>query len=289
MKLKELLDSRRFVVSCELHVPSGKDPEDISRDNSRLWDWVDVLRLKVESQDQPGNLLRKTCRALRERGFGLELEVRTRNPSRPEIGRTLINACKAGIENFLIFTQDYWIAGDSVQEMMHFHVDMGKFFSAADSLRQGCDVEGQPVDGEKDFLVGAGIAPRVDGHSASAQLREMEQLAERGIGYFVTNPVFDTDRFEKFMNKAGTLHVPVIAEVVMLGSASEASLLNSMSWITVPQRLIERLEKTRFHREESLAIAFETVGRLRELCAGIHMLSYGDVADIEPVVRSVAR
>jgi methylenetetrahydrofolate reductase (NADPH) len=289
MKLKELLDSGTFVFTGDLHIPAGQDPQACTEKAARFWQWADVLRLKMDSLDETEAILRAVCNTLKATGFGLEIEVQTRNFSRPEIARTVVGGCDAGIENFLIFTQDYWVTGDSVQEMMFFHVDTGKFFSAADSLRQGQAVDGQPLDGKKDFCVGAGIEPQPSGRALEAQLDQMKQLAERGIGYFVTNPVFDVDRFERFMNRAQALRVPVIAEVVLLGSAEEARLLNSMSWISVPQRIIERLEKTQFHREESLAIAFEIVGRLRDVSAGIHVLPSGDVADIEPVVRSVAK
>jgi methylenetetrahydrofolate reductase (NADPH) len=287
MKLKSLLDSGKFVVSSEVHSSSEKDPETISEDDFHLWEWADMLRLKISPQDRPEGHLTALCRTLIEKNFALELEVRTRNVNRLGIAKVVTRACNAGVENLVIFTQDYWISGDSIQEIMYFHVDMGKFFSVTDALGRGYDVDGQTLDRENKPFIGAGVDPQFGEHAPDMQLREMERLAEHGVGYFVTKPVFDPDVFAGFMKRVSKLNVPVIAEVVMLQSASEAFFLNSLSWINIPPRLIERIEKAELKPDATAAITIEIIERLRDLCAGVHLVHYGDIARIAPVMKSL--
>jgi hypothetical protein len=51
----------------------------------------------------------------------------------------------AGIDNLLVFTEDYRITGDSLQEMMFFHVDAGKLQSVLEHMREGQTVEGDSL------------------------------------------------------------------------------------------------------------------------------------------------
>ncbi len=289
MKFEELLAASKFVVTSEIHLPSLKAPESVSLDSFDAWAWVDLLRVKVSPHDRPGSQMAAPCRALTQKDFALEFEVKTHNINRLEIARNVIDACNAGVDNFLIFTQDYWISGDSIQEMMYFHVDMGKFFSVTDALSRGFDVEGLGLHEKKTVCVGAGVDPRFGENAPDLQLREMEKLAEHGVRYFVTKPVFDLDKLSGFMEKISRLNVPVIAEVIMLRSAAEALLLNSMPWLHVPPRLIEELEKAEPNPEAALKITIEIIERLKGLCAGVHLLPYGDVSQIAPLREALRK
>ncbi|MEJ2067542.1 MAG: methylenetetrahydrofolate reductase, partial [Deltaproteobacteria bacterium] len=61
----------------------------------------------------------------------------------------------AGVENLLVFTEDYRITGDSLQEMMFFHVDAGKLASVLEHMRQGSTVDGKELPSKADFVLGS--------------------------------------------------------------------------------------------------------------------------------------
>src|SRR4030065_753691 len=78
----------------------------------------------------------------------------------PPIGtgvQDLIRASESGVENILAFTEDYRITGDSLQEIMFFHVDSGKLFSVIENLRGGHDILGKEISVKPNFCVGSGF------------------------------------------------------------------------------------------------------------------------------------
>lgn len=161
-------------------------------------DALAVSELKIEgvAVDTAG-----ACRALKEQQFEPILETTCREKSRIDIQEHLIKASEAGIENILTFTDDYRISGDSLQEMMFFHVDSAKLFSVVDNLREGHDITGRELQVRPTFCIGTGIDSSWGKEVPDLELEEMEELARRGIHYFLSTPVFDLDSFDQFMNR----------------------------------------------------------------------------------------
>jgi 5,10-methylenetetrahydrofolate reductase len=285
MTFQELLEKRTFVVTTEIILPTAKNSPAIAENFCDSLDWADLIRVKGGPQDRSGNHVIAACRAVAEKHARPELEVRTHTVNRLEIGKTMMAACDAGVENFLIFAQDYRISGDSMREMMYFHADMGKFFSVADTLARGIDMDGQKLDTPKNVLVGAGIDTQFGKDAPDLQMRELEKLAEHGVRYFVTNPIFDPDKLAGFIEKTSRLNVPVIAEVLMLQSAAEALQWHSLSWINVPAVMMEKLEKVGNSADGAMSVTIDIVSRLKGFCAGVHLLPYGDVGRIAREIK----
>src|SRR4030043_2315091 len=145
MKLEESLKSKKFVVTSEIQPPIGTGIQDLLRNVERIRGRVDALtvpELKIEGlvTDTMG-----TCRALREQKFEPILQTTCREKSRVDIQEHLLQASESGIENIFLFTEDYRITGDSLQEIMFFHVDSGKLFSVVESLREGHNISGKEI------------------------------------------------------------------------------------------------------------------------------------------------
>ena len=137
MSLKEALEKRKFIVTSEVHLPHGKTAEEYLNEIYSLWGRVDGVRFEPFAADAAISDSLGLCRLLREKKFDPVFQVGTRDRNRLEIQEALVQASSAGVENLLIFSEDYRITGDSFQEMMFFHVDMGKFFSVIDALKKG--------------------------------------------------------------------------------------------------------------------------------------------------------
>src|SRR4030042_1129027 len=113
-------------------------------------------------------------------------------------------------ENILTFTEDYRITGDSLQEIMFFHVDSGKLFSVIEGLREGQDISGKEIRIKPKFFVGSGIDSSWGQKVLDLELKEMETLAGLGTQYFLTTPVFDLDTFHEFLKRVGPIGFPVV-------------------------------------------------------------------------------
>src|SRR5512136_1623411 len=184
MNLEESLRKKKFVVTSEIQPPIGTGVQELIRNVERIRGRVDALtvpELKIEGlvTDTMG-----TWRALRDQKFEPILQTTTREKSRIDLQEHLIRASESGIENILAFTEDYRITGDSLQEIMFFHVDSGKLFSVVENIREGQDITGKELPGKRRFCIGSGIDSRWGGKVPDMQLKEMEALAGLGADYF---------------------------------------------------------------------------------------------------------
>ena len=287
MSLKESLENKRFLVSCEIHLTEEKNPEDYLEGIYNVLEPVDAVCLQPLSTETETEVSIALCRLLRQKGFDPVFQVDTRNRNRLEIQDTLMNASSAGVSNLLVFSDDHRITGDSLDEMMFFHVDMGKFFSVIDSLRQGFNVRGKELEGPKEFLIGSGVEAGFGGNVPDMELREMEEMVERGTRYFLTTPVFDVDQFSRFVKRVAPLGIPFIAELVLLRSGMTGRMLRRLARLDIPDHIIRRLEKAPVKFDESAKILLETVDRLEGICAGVHILPFGWEDKIGKIIQHI--
>ncbi|MDZ4165427.1 MAG: methylenetetrahydrofolate reductase [Smithellaceae bacterium] len=290
MKLEESLRKKAFVITSEIQPPVGGVAEELSHTIDLLRGRVDALtvpELKIEGlvTDTMG-----TCRLLKTRKFDPILQTTCREKSRIELQDHLLKAAEAGIENILTFTEDYRISGDSLQEIMFFHVDTGKLFSVIDSLRQGVDVAGREVNVKANFCIGSGIDSSWGNKVPDLELKEMESLAVQGAGYFLTTPIFDLDSFHQFMKRVGPLQVPVIAEVMLVRSAEMALFLNKhLKMGLVPNHVIEKLARAVDKERASLEIVSDLVRGLKDLCQGVHLIPIGVEENLPKYLEAVKK
>jgi 5,10-methylenetetrahydrofolate reductase len=276
MKLKQALSDGRFVVTSEVQAPMDEEPAALVKRLESVRGRVDGVTVpELELEGVVGDSI-KTCRLLRENRFESIYQTTTRDKSRPRLQKDLLTAHEAGVENLLVFTEDYRITGDSLQEMMFFHVDSGKLASVLEHLREGVSVDGSDLGGKADFTMGAGVESGWGRNVPDLEKREMEEMVRVGSGYFLTTPVFDLDRFEKFMKEVGPFGVPVIAEVMILRTAGMARFLNRhLKSGLVPDPIIRKLAASVDRQKASIELFAEIVSGLKDLCQGIHIITVG--------------
>lgn len=287
MSIREGLERGRFVVTTEVQVPSDTTPADLVEGLNRIQGRVDGISVAaVEGAEQPVEAVvadtLKTCHVLRGHHLDPVFRVATRRADRPRIQQHLIGAGESGVQELLVFTVDYRLTGDSLQEMMFFHVDVEKLFSVVGSLADGRDISGAELASPVEFSIGSGIDATFSEHLPPLQQQELEHMAASGINYFLTTPVFDIESFAQFMKQVAPMGVPVIAEVMVLRSAGMAHHLNRyLRPGLVPPALIERMAESKDRDRTSVEVFSELVGGLRELCQGIHIVPVGT----EPILH----
>ena len=276
MKLKEALKRKEFVVTSEVQAPMGQEPEELVENLKMVRGRVDGVSLSEnEFEGVVGDTI-KTCEVLKENRFESIYQTTTRDKNRLQLQKDLIDAHDAGIDNLLVFTEDYRITGDSLQEMMFFHVDAGKLNSVLAHIREGRTVEGQELAAKADFLLGSGVESSWGKNVPDLEMKEMEEMTKMGTGYFLTTPIFDLDRFEKFLSRSNTFGVPVIAEVMILRTAGMARFLNRhLKSGLVPEWMIQKLAKAVDKEKASMELFADTVKGLKDLCQGVHIITIG--------------
>ncbi|MCF8111423.1 MAG: methylenetetrahydrofolate reductase [Desulfobacteraceae bacterium] len=276
MKLKQALEKKQFVVTTEVQAPVEQEPEDLVKSLNLIRGRVDGVSLsEVEFQGIVGDTI-KTCQTLKENRFESIYQTTTRDKNRIQLQKDLVSAHYAGIENLLVFTEDYRITGDSLQEMMFFHVDAGKLQSVLEHFRDGRSIEGQEIEVKPNFFLGSGVDSAWGKNVPDLELKEMEEMTKLGAGYFLTTPVFDLDKFDKFLSRTNTFGVPVIAEVLILRTAGMARFLNRhLKPGLVPDWVIQKLAKAPDKDKASIELFADIVKGLKDLCDGIHIITIG--------------
>lgn len=284
MKLNEALNAKKFIVTSEIQAPIFEaQPEDLVECLKRVRGRVDGVSVTdVELQGVVGDTIR-TCELLQLNRFNSIYQTTTRDKNRIQLQKDLTSAHQAGVENLLVFTEDYRISGDSLQETMFFHVDSGKLGSVLDHIREGRSVDGEELDQPVDFTLGSGVESLWGQNIPKAGMQEMETMREMGAGYFLTTPIFDIDQFEKFSRQVGTFQVPVIAEVLLLRNPAMARFINRhFKSGLVPDWVVEKLDKATDKKRASIELFADLVKGLKQLCQGVHIITMGGEDKLQP-------
>jgi 5,10-methylenetetrahydrofolate reductase len=276
MKLKEALEKSRFIVTSEVQTPIDEDPQDLIRRLELVRGRVDSVSVpELDIEGVVGDSI-QTCELLKQNRFESIYQTTTRDKNRPQLQNDLLRAHETGVENVLVFTEDYRITGDSLQEMMFFHVDSGKLASVLEHMREGQTVDGKELSSKVDFVLGSGVESGWGKNVPEMEMKEMEEMTKMGTGYFLTTPIFDLERFEKFIKQVNTFGVPVIAEVMILRTAGMAQFLNRhFKSGLIPEWIIKKLATSPDKEKASVEVFAEIVKGLKDLCQGVHIITMG--------------
>ncbi len=284
MKLKEALGAKKFIVTSEVQAPLfDAQPEDLVESLKRVRGRVDGVSVTdVELEGVVGDTIR-TCELLTMNRFNPIYQTTTRDKNRIQLQKDLTKAHQAGVENLLVFTEDYRISGDSLQESMFFHVDSGKLASVLQHIRDGRSVDGEHLPSPVDFTLGSGIESLWGKNVPKKGMEEMETLRDMGAGYFLTTPIFDLDQFEKFARQVNTFNVPIIAEVLLLRNPAMARFINRhFKSGLVPEWVVEKLDKATDKKRASIELFADLVKGLKQVCQGVHIITMGGEDKLQP-------
>ncbi len=290
MSFSDKLDQNKFIITSEVQVSVETDTESILGGLNRIKGRIDGLIVTDAEIEGVACDSVTVCSALKESGYNPLFETTTREKNRIELQTQLVKAADAGINSLLAFTRDYRITGDSLNEMMFFHVDSGKLFSVLQSLKEGVDVKGKDLQGPYAFDLGAGIEAGWGKKVPDLELREIEHMVEMGTRFFITTPVFDLGEFSQFYERVKQFGVPIIAEVILIRSAGMGLLMNKyMRPNLVPGRIIEQLTRAPNKEKASIEIFAELVTGLRGICNGIHIVPFGAEDKVGSYLNAIRR
>jgi len=284
MKLKAALEQEKFVVTSEVQAPlSEEDTSGHARSSSP--DQKSTPGFSAAALELEGVVCDAihTCGALRKNNVNVIYQTTTRDKNRYQLQKDLILAHEAGVENLLVFTEDYRISGDTLQESMFFHVDSGKLASVMDHLKAGITIEKNELDDPINFLMGCGIETPWGKNMSRRGMEEMEDMMNVGAGFFLTAPIFDIEQFARFMKQVEPFKVPVIAEVMILRTAGMGKFLNRhFKSGLVPEWVIQKMMSAPNKKQASMELFADTVNSLKDICQGVHIITIGGVDNLVP-------
>ncbi|RLE15517.1 5,10-methylenetetrahydrofolate reductase [Candidatus Aerophobetes bacterium] len=276
MKLTELFNKGKFVVTSEIGPPKGTNIEPVLKEAEELKGKVDAINVTdlQSSVMRLGSLA--VCKLLKERGLEPVFQLTCRDRNRLALQSDLLSAYVLGVENVLCLTGDHNVLGDDPESKPVFDLDSVNLIRAAKTLMEGKDLVGNKLDGSPDFCLGAVANPGAD--PLEPQIIKMELKAEAGAQFFQTQAVYDVKKFEEFIRKVEHIKVPVMVGIVLLKSAGMAKFMNAnVSGVFVPDNLIKIMAAAPKEErpKKSIQIAASLIKELKGMCQGVHLMPLG--------------
>ncbi len=189
----------------------------------------------------------------------------------------LLGAYALGIRNLIIITGDPPKLGDYPDATAVFDVDSIGLTGVVHRLNHGRDLGNNTLGQPTGFVIGVGANPgAID---LETEHRRYAWKVEAGAEYAVTQPVFDVEALERFLDRVGGqgLEVPVVAGIWPLVSLRNAEFMkHEVPGVVVPDEVVARMARAQekgkdFALAEGVAIAREIVERIAPRVAGLQV------------------
>lgn len=285
-RFRTLLNSKRFVVTAEFWPPRGTDVGAIRRGARIYRGLVDALNVV----DNPGSNIRMSslvgCYLLRQEGVETILQVACRDRNRLAIESDLLSAAALGLESVLVLTGDYTTLGDYPQAKPVFDLDSVQALELIRTLNRGRDSIGRPLEGTPSFCPGSVINPFLD--PLELQVIKMRKKIAAGAVFFQTQPVWEVQKLETFLKLTKGLKSKILAGVIPLKSGKMARYMNEhIPGVSVPEGLIEEMERASEPRRRGIEIAANLVRDLKSICDGVHIMPIGADESVPRILEMV--
>ena len=186
----------------------------------------------------------------------------------------LLGAHALGLRNLLIVTGDPPKLGDYPTATAVFNVDSIGLLRIANNLNHGMDLAGNPIECATSFFLGAGANPGAI--NLTEELYRLEQKIDAGADYILTQPIFESSLFDRFMDFITKFNVPVLAGIMPLASYRNAEFLhNEVPGMVIPLEIRQRLENARTSddaRKIGIEIAQQMVLYTKPVVQGIYLM-----------------
>ena len=273
-RLKQALNSGKFVVTAELNPAKGTDLAPLFKKADMLRDRVNAFNLTDSHSSRMSMAPTAAAHLLLDRGIEPILQLSCRDRNRIALQSDLLAAHALGISNILCMTGDPPQTGDHPEAKPVFDLEAIALLRAITSLESGQDIGGSELKGSPTFFAGAVANPGAP--DIEKELARMGEKIEAGARFFQTQAVYDASAFEKFMEAARRFDVPVLAGMIMLKSGRMARNFNdNLPGVFVPEAIVQELDGADDRRAKSAEITARIVADVKPMCSGVHIMALG--------------
>jgi len=263
-----------FLVTAEVCPPKGGNPQHMIEMAATLKGRVHAVNITDSSRA----VLRMSSFAasliLQQQGIEPICQMTCRDRNRIGLQSDLMGAHALGIHNILALTGDPAKAGDHPDAKSVFELKSISLLQLIDKLNRGLDSNNKELpEGATDLFVGAAVDPQ--SNNWSGLQKRFERKLAAGAQFFQSQMITDFEILDKFMTQiAAGCNKPILAGIFLLKSAKNARFINKcVPGVTIPEHIIDRLERAKNPLEEGMKIAAEQVQIAQNLCQGVHMMA----------------
>lgn len=292
-RLGRRIANGEFAVSVELSSPKGTDSSRVrGKIDTLLRAGVDVINVAdgPRATARMGNLA--LCSTVQtDTGIEPILHVCARDRNYLGLVAHLLGAHALGIRNLVIITGDPPKMGDYPFATPVYDVDSIGLLRLASALNSGYDPAGKELDGHTSFVLATGAEPAALDYER--ELRRLETKRNAGAELIMTQPVYDPNTLDRFLNDVAYLDLPVMVGILPLASHRNAEFLhNEVPGMRIPAEYRARMEKVgsgKKARLEGVRIAREALEAVKHRVAGVYIMPPFDRVESAIAVLDVVR
>lgn len=199
----------------------------------------------------------------------------------------LLGVAACGIRNILFITGDPPKLGEYPDATGVFDTDSVGATRIQQRMNRGVDLAGKQLPQATSAATGVGIDPNA--LDIEREVARFFRKVEAGAEFAITQPVFDADVLLRTMDRIESAGIPIIAGIWPLASYRNAYFMKTeVPGVTVPDSVMERMEryeKKEDQQTEGIAIARESIDRIRSRMAGIQVSApFGNIGIVSRVL-----
>ncbi len=270
----EALDSGRFLVTTEEPPPKGTDLRRFRARVEALVGVVDAVSLTESSAAVMTMSPVGVVPALLDLGLRPILQMTCRDRNRIALQADLLAAAALGVNTVACMTGDPIAGGDHSDAAPVFDLDVLDLIRATRTLSSGRDLSGAPLHGAPSFCCGAVANPAEA--DLEREVARMRDKVEAGARFFQTQAVYDPKVLERFMARAGSLGVPILATFIVPKSAAMGRRMNaSIPGVRIPDGVIKALDLAGDAASTAIELSGRIIAELSPMCRGVHIIAVG--------------
>jgi len=290
-QLAQRLEQGKFVISVEMSPPRGFSTHKLLAGASLLAEaGADVINVA----DSPMARMRMSpwavCQIIQTRiGIETVLHFPTRGRNILRVQGDLLAAHALGVRNIFVVMGDPTSIGDFPEAADNYDVvPSGLIKLVKQDFNSGVDLSGTEIGEATSFF--AGCALNLAARDIDREIRVLRKKIDGGADFALTQPVFDREPVETFLQRYeelhGSLDIPILLGILPLyGSRHAAFLHNEVPGIAIPTDILREIDNAGTRAPDTgVRIASILLSEIRDLVQGVYIMPpfkrYDMAADI---------
>ncbi len=281
---------RKFVISVEIDPPKGTTPDKLIRVAGEL---KEAGSDAVNIADSPMARVRMSCLALaylikQHVDIDIVLHFTTRDRNLMGLQSDLLGANAIGIRDILALTGDPPHVGDYPHATAVYDVDSIGLVSIITKLNSGFDFAGNSIG--KPTQLSIGVAANPTSPDIELEMARLERKIAAGAQYIFTQPMYDIDTINGFLEKISQFSLPIMLGILPLVSYKHAEFMHhEVPGILIPDNIRQRMNKAgERSAEEGAVISLEIIEKIKQSVAGLYLMpSFGKYDTCRDIIKEI--
>ncbi len=250
------INLENFVITVEVVPPHGADPSETLSALDLLKE-LPITGFSVASNPvaKPRMSAMALCSLIQQKtGKFAIMHCTTRDNNRISLQSTFWGAGALGVNHVLAVTGDFVSLEERKLTSDVKDIDVFQLIELANS---------------SNMITGAVLDFRPEINGLEKEIERLEKKVAAGTSFVVTQPIYDRDMARTISISTGHIEIPIIMGILPLRTFNHAEFLhNRVAGISVPERLREKMSRTKDPIAEGIENAREMVAIANEFFRG---------------------